>query len=81
MMAEVSTFDLHSILLAARVEYSALSWNGFNLVGDAKSIAEVKRLIGVEARVNALEQRLSEQSFALENALQQEENLFQEKWI
>src|SRR3954468_7585737 len=42
------------------LQFSALSWNGFNLFGDSKSIEEVRRLMFQEARANALEQRLRE---------------------
>ncbi len=38
----------------------ALSWNGFNLVGDEKSIKELKRLMHEEACAIDLRQRLKE---------------------
>lgn len=41
-------------------ELSAVSWNGFNLFGDRKSIDELKRLMHTEARVDALVSRLKE---------------------
>ena len=41
------------------VEVSALSWNGFNIMGDRKSIDEVHRLMYAESRLIALEQRIS----------------------
>ncbi len=37
------------------VEVSAMSWGGFNLVGDAASVRELQRLIACEARMRALE--------------------------
>ena len=44
----------------AGIELSAISWNGFNLFGDKKSIDEVKRLMTMEARAIALQARLDE---------------------
>jgi hypothetical protein len=34
---------------------TGLSWGGFNLFGDRKSVEEVQRLLRTEARVNALQ--------------------------
>lgn len=45
------------------VEYTGMSWGGFNLFGDDKSIKEVRRLVNVEARVESLEKRLIEANF------------------
>ena len=39
------TGKIHSALKDAGLEYAALSWNGFNLFGDRKSIEEAKRLL------------------------------------
>ena len=44
----------------AGVELSAISWNGFNLFGDKKSIDEVERLMNMEARAIVLQTRLNE---------------------
>lgn len=44
---------------AANVEYSCLSWGGFNLLGDHDSIGEVRRLMACEARLMALEARIN----------------------
>jgi hypothetical protein len=41
-------------------ELSALSWGGFNLFGDDKSIKELQRLMHAESRMKALQQRLDE---------------------
>jgi hypothetical protein len=43
---------------------SALSWNGFNLFGDKKSIDELERLLTLDAHVIALRQRLNDNSWA-----------------
>lgn len=52
---------LHSILTAANVDYATLSWNGFNLFGDRKSIDEAKRLLhNSDSRMPALERLLKE---------------------
>jgi len=39
-------------------EISGMSWNGFNLFGDRRSIRELERLMNCEARMLALEIRL-----------------------
>lgn len=36
-------------------DMTGLSWGGFNLFGDRKSVEEVQRLLRTEARVNALQ--------------------------
>lgn len=59
-MTEDSSNAMHTVLTASGMEYSALSWSGFELFGNRKSIDEVHRLIGVEARVKELEERLIE---------------------
>jgi hypothetical protein len=42
------------------IECSGISWAGFNLFGDHKSINEVQRLLNVEARFKAYDQRVEE---------------------
>jgi hypothetical protein len=49
---------LHAVWSAARekdVPIAGLSWSGFNLIGDAKSVGEVYRLLSVEARAKVVE--------------------------
>lgn len=55
---EADPSAIHAALRAADLSYSALSWNGFNLVGDRASIDEVKRLIHVEGRMKCLQETL-----------------------
>jgi len=40
---------------AKQLDISSLSWNGFNVAGDRKSIDEVRRLMGVEDRLRWFE--------------------------
>lgn len=57
----MGTKDIHEVLTAANLEYAAMSWNGFNLFGDRKSIDEAKRLLhNSDSRMPALERRLLE---------------------
>jgi hypothetical protein len=41
-------------------ELSGLSWNGFNLAGDRKSIDEVRRLMHLEERLRWFEEHYKE---------------------
>lgn len=41
----ITIAKIHNSLSKENIEYSAISWNGFNIVGDEKSIKEVKRLM------------------------------------
>lgn len=51
-----AVIKIHDALTAAGLEYSALSWGGFNLFGDEKSIEEAKRLLhNSDSRMPALE--------------------------
>lgn len=43
-MTEATPNDFHDALKSMNKDYSALSWAGFNLFGDEKSIQELKRL-------------------------------------
>lgn len=43
-MSEIPAFKFHAALTKFDLEYAALSWGGFNLFGDRKSIEEAKRL-------------------------------------
>ena len=45
---------------------SGLSWAGFNIFGERKSIDEVQRLMRVEGRVVALEARIAQLEILLE---------------
>lgn len=47
--------------------YYGLSWNGFNIIGDRKSVDEVKRLLNAESIIEALRQRLRCTETALSN--------------
>lgn len=51
-MEEVSA--IHRALTAANVPHSAMSWGGFNLFGDSKSIQELGRLIHEVGRLQAI---------------------------
>lgn len=53
-----SANEFHKALAEAGLEYSNVSWNGFNVFGDEKSIAEVKRLRSIATKVELLEKRL-----------------------
>lgn len=44
MTTQAPAHEIHYALAAADIEYSGLSWGGFNIFGDRKSIEEVKRL-------------------------------------
>ena len=53
----------HAVWEAAKqidAELSGISWGGFSLFGDKKSIAEVRRLMWVESMVDSLRERLKE---------------------
>lgn len=58
MSTRVAAAEVHGALKASGLEYSALSWGGFNIFGDGASIQEVTRLIHVEGRAKALEEML-----------------------
>ena len=47
-------------------DMSGLSWAGFNIFGERKSIDEVQRLMRVEGRVVALEARIAQLEILLE---------------
>jgi hypothetical protein len=55
-------YSLYRIAHEQNFGVSALSWNGFNLMGDRRSIDEVRRLMFCEARMKALEERLNAKS-------------------
>jgi hypothetical protein len=46
---------IHEALSALGIEYAALSWGGFNLFGDQKSVTEASRLLHMEGTVQALQ--------------------------
>ena len=52
--------DIHQALTAADLEYSAMSWSGFNLFGDRASIDEAKRMQHAAGTVPALRDRIKE---------------------
>lgn len=57
---KTTVMDIHNALKEANIEYSAMSWNGFNLFGDEKSIAEAHRLLhNSDSRLPAIEQLLN----------------------
>ena len=41
---------IHQTLTKDKIPFESISWESFNLFGDAKSIVELQRLISVEAR-------------------------------
>lgn len=57
------TTDVVRILVDIAREQNAdvsfISWSGFNLAGDRKSVGEVERLISCESRLLDLEQRIT----------------------
>ena len=55
---------MHFALTNAGLEYSAMSWGGFNLFGDRKSIDEAKRLLHMAGAVPALKELLAAQQSA-----------------
>ena len=55
----MSTMQIHDALKAANLEYAALSWNGFDLFGERKSIQEAKRLLhNSDSRLPVIQDRL-----------------------
>lgn len=54
-------------LNAANLEYSGLSWSGFNVFGDSKSIEKVKHLTQVENYVTALREEIQRLRVKLED--------------
>ncbi len=47
-------------LTAAGIDYSGLSWSGFNVFGDRPSVEEVKRLTHGTTRISQLEKALAD---------------------
>jgi hypothetical protein len=43
----------------AGIAHSAMSWSGFNVYGDKQSIAEVRRLVHLESRLQWFEREYS----------------------
>lgn len=50
--------EIWAIAKERQSKISGMSWGGFNLIGDRKSIDEVRRLLTCESRMKALEERL-----------------------
>jgi hypothetical protein len=50
---------LYDIAHERNLEVSSISWNGFNVMGDKKSIEEVQRLMFCERRMISLENILN----------------------
>jgi hypothetical protein len=42
---ELSVLDMYEALQVKNKEFDSISWGGFNLFGDHKSIQEVRRLL------------------------------------
>lgn len=57
----------YDALNAARLEYSAVSWNGFNLFGDKDSIAEATRILHAAGTVPVLRERLRDEARRLDS--------------
>jgi hypothetical protein len=53
--------EMHAALTASGKEYSAMSWSGFNVFGDAASIKEIARLQHVADSAPARERALREE--------------------
>lgn len=51
--------DLYDVLAASGAPYSALSWGGFNLFGDAKSIIEAQRILHSDGILPAIRDELA----------------------
>lgn len=56
----MSILKIYSALCGQNVPFSAMSWSGFNLIGDEESIKELKRLQHRDACVDTLQKRLDE---------------------
>lgn len=54
MANEIPAHRFHAALTAADLEYAGMSWGGFNLFGDRKSIAEAQRLQHLAGQREAL---------------------------
>ncbi len=54
-MAQVGWQAVWDAAKALDTDLSGLSWNGFNIAGDKKSVDEVKRLMNLEDRARALD--------------------------
>jgi|AmaraimetP72IA01_FD_contig_41_595037_length_577_multi_3_in_0_out_0_2 hypothetical protein len=52
--------EFHKALADAGLQYSGLSWSGFAVFGDERSIAEVKRLQHLAGMVPDLQKQLAE---------------------
>jgi hypothetical protein len=57
---ELTVTEFYDALKVTNKEYSAMSWGGFNLFGDRKSIAELGRLMNKESFIKPLQDRLKE---------------------
>ena len=51
----------HDALTTANIEYSGLSWGGFNLFGNRKSINEAMRLLHEAGKVPVLMRQIVEE--------------------
>jgi len=61
MTVEADAMQIHNALKATGLGYSAMSWNGYNLFGNADSIAELKRLLhNSDTRLPEIERMLRE---------------------
>lgn len=58
MPEDIVAPSIREVLRNNGIAHSAMSWNGFNLFGDAKSIQEVHRLMHEADRAKALEAML-----------------------
>jgi hypothetical protein len=55
---ELTVSEHYDALNATDKEYAAISWGGFNLFGDRKSIKEVERLMHRESHIKPLQDRI-----------------------
>lgn len=65
MKTSVDANEFYDALNKANLEYSALSWDGFNLFGDKKSIEEAERLQYFAGLVPFLRLRIKDLEAAL----------------
>lgn len=69
-VGDAPAHKFHDAFQAANIEYSGMSWDGFNLFGDRRSIDEARRLRHEAEKVSALQTQLIEARAALSAAPQ-----------
>lgn len=68
---EASTQAIFDAARSINADVSMLSWGGFNIAGDRKSIQEVAALTSIESMCRALRERIREQQGIIEHQRQE----------